>query len=189
MTQPPTPGRPATVVAVYDDLEQAERAVDELRRFGFSDDQIGLAVSGEMPPAAGPDQAGSNQPHEHGAQPSAVGGAVVGGVLGALAAGMLPGIGPVFVGGLLGGLLEGAAAGGLLGLLVGLGVPEPRARASVQAFELGRAIVVVHAEGDLLEEARDRLEAYAPAELGFGSSEFGVRGVSPNTSSLPTPNS
>jgi hypothetical protein len=47
-------------------------------------------------------------------------------------------LGPVLAGGLLLGLLEGAAAGGLLGLLVGLGIPEPRARASVQASELGR---------------------------------------------------
>jgi hypothetical protein len=72
---------------------------------------------------------------------------------------------PVLAGGLLLGLLEGAAAGGLLGLLVGLGVPEPRARASVQAFEFGRTVVVVRAEGERLEEARNRLQAYGPYEL------------------------
>ena len=96
------PAREMAVVAVYDDREQAERAIDELRRFDFADDQIGLGGRG----------------------------AVAGGLLGALAAGAIPGLGPVLAGGLLLGLLEGAAAGGLLGLLVGLGVPEPRARAS-----------------------------------------------------------
>ena len=66
---------------------------------------------------------------------------------------------------LLLGLLEGAAAGGLLGLLIALGVPEARARASVQAVELGRTVVVVRAEGERLEDASGRLQAYGPYEL------------------------
>jgi hypothetical protein len=146
-------------VAVYDDLDQAERAIDELRRFDFSDDQIGVAVCGGAVSAAVTAEA------RPAGRPVAVGGAVAGGLLGALAAGAIPGLGPVLAGGLLLGLLEGAAAGGLLGLLVGLGVPEPRARASVQVFEPGRAVVVVRAEGERLEEARDRLQAYGPYEL------------------------
>lgn len=62
-------------------------------------------------------------------------------------------------------MLEGAAAGGLLGLLIALGVPEPRARASIQAVELGRTVVVVRADGERLEQPRDRLQAYGPYEL------------------------
>jgi len=147
------------VVAVYEDLEQAERALDELRRFDYPEDQLGLAVvGGETPPGPPPEPASE-------ASPVAVGGAVLGGLVGALAAGTLPGLGPVLAGGLLGGVLEGAAAGGLLGLLLGLGVPEPQGRAAVAALELGRAIVVVRAAGERLEEARDCLEAYGPYEL------------------------
>ena len=153
------PARETAVVAVYDDLDQAERAIDELRRFDFADDQIGLVVCGGAAPA------GVTAEARPAAGPAAVGGAVAGGFLGALAAGAIPGLGPVLAGGLLLGLLEGAAAGGLLGSLVGLGVPEPRARASVQAFELGRTVVVVRAEGERLEEACDRLQAYGPYEL------------------------
>jgi hypothetical protein len=32
-------------MAVYDDPEQAKRAVEELRRFDFRDEEVGLAVS------------------------------------------------------------------------------------------------------------------------------------------------
>ena len=34
----------STVVGVFDDRQQADRAVDELRRAGFRDDQIGVAM-------------------------------------------------------------------------------------------------------------------------------------------------
>jgi hypothetical protein len=154
-----TPGRQMAVVAVYDDVEQAERAIDELRRFDFAEDQIGLAVCEGAAPA------GVSAEARRAGRPVTVGGAVAGGLLGALAAGVIPGLGPVLAGGLLLGLVEGAAAGGLLGLLIGLGLPEPRARGSVQAFELGRTVVVVRAEGERLEEARDRLQAYGPYQL------------------------
>ena len=33
----------STIVGVFDDRQQADRAVDELRRAGFRDDQIGAA--------------------------------------------------------------------------------------------------------------------------------------------------
>ena len=34
----------STIVGVFDDRLQADRAVDELRRAGFRDDQIGVAM-------------------------------------------------------------------------------------------------------------------------------------------------
>jgi hypothetical protein len=148
------------VVAVYDDPEQAERAIDELRRFEFRDEQIGLAVCGEAAPTATPNPLAARRPS---APPAAVG-AVVGGVVGAVAAAAIPGIGTILAGGILAGVLEGAAAGGLVGVLLKLGVPEPEARAYVQAVEVGRAIVVVQAE-DRVEEADDILHAYGPYQL------------------------
>jgi predicted lipid-binding transport protein (Tim44 family) len=151
------------LMAVYDDAEQAERAIDELRRFDFRDDQIGLVVCGQpLPPAdAGP-------PPRPASAPSAPAvGAMLGGVVGALAAIGLPGLGTVLAGGILAGLLEGVAAGGLVGVLVKLGVPEAQAHAYGEAVELGRALVVVRAE-DRVEEADDILQAYRPYQVERG---------------------
>jgi hypothetical protein len=157
-------------MAVYDEREQAERAIDELRRFDFGEDQIGLAVCGSAaqsasasPPPEPPDVDLAAQAVKPSASAPAVG-AVVGSVLGAVAAAAIPGVGTILAGGILAGALEGAAAGGLLGILVKVGVAEPRARSYVQAVEVGRAIVVVHA-GERVEEAEDILQAYRPYQL------------------------
>ena len=34
----------STIVGVFEDRQQADRAVDDLRRAGFRDDQIGVAM-------------------------------------------------------------------------------------------------------------------------------------------------
>ena len=78
-----------TVVGVFDDRRQAERAIDALNRAGFRDDQIGFAMrDGEAP--------GGHAPP---GETEAEGG--VGAATGALTGGLL--------GGLLGGVLGGAA--------------------------------------------------------------------------------
>jgi hypothetical protein len=148
------------VMAVYDDLQQAERAIDELRRFDFREEQIGLVVCGEPVPLSDAEP----PPHPAPAPSPPEVGAMLGGVVGALAAVGLPGVGTVLAGGILAGLLEGAAAGGLVGVLVKLGVPEARAQAYGDAVELGRVLVVVHAE-DRVEEADDILQAYRPYQV------------------------
>jgi hypothetical protein len=150
----------ATVVAVYDEPEQAERAVEELRRFDFREDQIGLAVCGQTAPVTSPP---APETGRRAAAPAALG-AAVGSVLGGVAAGAIPGLGTILAGGILAGLVEGAAAGGLVGVLLHLGVPEPEARSYLQAVEPGRAIVVVQAEARV-EEADDILQAYGPYQL------------------------
>jgi uncharacterized protein (TIGR02271 family) len=157
-----------TVVGVFENRTEAERAVDELHRAGFRDDQIGYAAHGGEAPegstdwqAAGPGEAGE------GAAKGAVSGGIIGGILGALATGLIPGIGPVIAGGLLAGILggaaAGAAAGGLFGALVGsMGVPEEEARYYDDEFKAGRTVVTVKADGRY-DEARailQRLGAY-----------------------------
>jgi uncharacterized protein (TIGR02271 family) len=155
----------STVVGVFPDRARAERAIDDLKRNGFHDDQIGIAArdaedregtirsSGED---KGGDAAG-------GAAGGAVTGGVVGGVLGALAAGLIPGIGPVIAGGLLAGVLGGAAvgaaAGGLIGALTGMGVSEDDARYYDEEFRGGRTLVTVKADGRY-DEARSILHSH-----------------------------
>jgi hypothetical protein len=144
----------STVVGVFEDANDAERAVDKLRDAGFTADNIGYAGHGEHK-TVDSDKAENTAA---GAATGAVGGGVVGGVLGAVAAGLIPGIGPIIGAGILaatvGGAAAGAAAGGLLGALTGLGVPEEEAKYYEGEFKSGRTIVSVRASGRYDEAVR-----------------------------------
>ena len=145
-----TTNRP-TVVGVFEDRDDAERAVEALHRAGFRDDHIDFAAHGGAAPAGGT-AVGRGSEAGEGAAKGAFGGGIIGAILGALATGLIPGIGPVIAGGLLagivGGAAVGAAGGGLLGALTGsMGVPEEEARYYDGEFRAGRTIVTVRADG------------------------------------------
>lgn len=155
----------STTVGVFEDRLQADRAVDELRRAGFRDDQIGVAMrhdAGDMNDVVEADSVESE------AGTGAVTGIMTGLGLGALAglgvlSGVIPVIGPAIAGGTLGIILSnaaiGAGVGGLVGALVGAGVPEEHAHYYQGEFEAGRSIVTVHADGRA-DEARMILRRY-----------------------------
>src|SRR5262245_33264268 len=114
------------LIATFWDRRQANRFIDELKRSGFKEDEIGL-----VPPD-------HTTPVEEGAAAGAITGGTLGACAGAAATGMIPGIGPVLAAGLLagvlGGAVAGATAGGLVGALIGLGVPEDQARKHEEDF-------------------------------------------------------
>lgn len=157
----------STVVCSIEGKEQAERAVEDLRRSGFHDDQIGFVMRGG--------EKGTTEVESGGGAGGAIGGALtggaVGGVLGAVAAGLIPGIGPVIAGGILaavlGGAAAGAAAGGIVGALIDAGVPEDEARYYDREFQTGRAIVTVKTDGRY-NEAADILRRYGNVEMQTG---------------------
>ncbi len=119
-----------TVVGVFPTHTQAENAINELHRFGFTDQQIGYVVR-----EASGNTRGNIPPNETHTAQNAVGGAVSGGVIGGLVGAasslLIPGFGPAIAGGILaatlGGAAIGAVAGGLIGALTQLGVPEDEA--------------------------------------------------------------
>lgn len=138
---------PTTVAAVFSSRIEADRAVEDLVRAGFSRAAISLLIAessrGQHFKVVEGDKAAQG----------ALGGGVVGGTLGALAAGLAaigiivaPGVGLVAAGPLLAalaGLGAGAAAGGLVGGLVGLGIPEHHARVMDQQITRGGILVAV----------------------------------------------
>src|SRR5687768_11362041 len=89
------------VVGVFEDRHHAQKAVDELKRNGFTDAQIGVvAREDERHTSKMTEEKGSH------AAAGAATGAAAGAGVGALwalgiAAGILPAIGPVIAGGLL----------------------------------------------------------------------------------------
>jgi len=152
-------------VGVFHDRKDAQYAINELKREGFRDDQIGVAARDSDHKEDAIRSTDENDAGDvgGGAATGALTGGVVGGVLGALAAGLIPGIGPVLAGGMLAGVLGGAAfgaaAGGLIGALTGMGVPEEDARYYDEEFKGGRTIVTVKADGRY-DDARVILHAH-----------------------------
>ena len=145
----------STIVGVFDDRLQADRAVDELRRAEFRDDQIGVAMRYDTGSATA-ETVDTTAADETAAGTGAITGALTGLGLGALAgfgvlSGVIPVIGPAIAGGTLGVILSnaavGAGVGGLVGALIGAGIPEDEAQYYQGEFESGRTIVTVRADG------------------------------------------
>jgi hypothetical protein len=150
-----------TIVGLFRNQVDAERAITRLRQEGFSESQIGVAMRdrGQQKDL----MEGTGAQAAEGAAAGALGGGVLGGVIGLLAgvgALAIPGIGPIIAGGALASTLAGAgigaAAGGILGALVGMGVPEEDARHFEEGFKAGGTLVTVNA-GSRAEEARQCL--------------------------------
>jgi hypothetical protein len=137
------------VVAVFEDRQKAQRAIDELRLAGFREEQIGVA--GRHPEF--PSDAYQGETYaEEGAAAGVLSGAAVGGLWGiGIAAGLLPAIGPVIAGGTLAAIFASAATGaavaGVAGALIGMGIPEEEARYYEGEFKAGRTVVTVQADG------------------------------------------
>jgi hypothetical protein len=177
-----------TVAGVFDDRGAAMRAVDELKRVGFRDDQIGvvardtdteLRTPADMPPDRG-------SQWEEGAATGVAAGAGIGALWAiGMAAGLLPGIGPAIAGGILASVLASAAGtalvGGILGALIGLGIPEDEARYYEGEVHAGRTLVTVQAPGRF-EEARDILRRH-------GAYDMETRRRAPDTMDMPAPQS
>src|SRR5918911_1987969 len=147
----------ATVVGLFPNQIDAERAIQRLKQEGFAENQIGVAIKDRSRQTELIEGTGTQA--AEGAATGAIGGGVLGGVIGLLAgvgALAIPGVGPIIAGGTLASTLAGAgigaAAGGLLGALVGMGIPEEDARHFDQGFRAGGTLVTV-AAGNRVEEA------------------------------------
>lgn len=153
-----------TVVGVFDQRDDAERAIRELKDAGFAGDQIGIAMRDRDAQGQLVEETGTHA--AEGAVTGAVGGGILGGLAGLLigiGALAIPGIGPVVAGGALAtafgttagtavaGAGIGVAAGGIVGALVGMGVPEEEAHYFETGFRSGGILVSVDAKGRAME--------------------------------------
>jgi len=143
----------STVVGVFEDRREADRAVAELRQAGFRDDQIGVAMRHKE---GSTEADATTESGETYAEEGGIAGVLTGLGLGTLAglgvlSGVIPVVGPAIAAGTLGVILSNAAAGaavaGLAGALIGYGIPEEEAKYYHGEFEAGRTIVTVTADG------------------------------------------
>jgi len=143
----------SSVVGVFTDHAQAQRAVNELKRAGFTDDQIG--VLGRDTKGVTKGEGVVDETDSYAAEGAATGlaaGAGIGALWGlGILAGALPAIGPAIAGGTLAVLLSSAAAGaaaaGLAGALIGMGIPKEEAEYYESEFKAGRILITVTATG------------------------------------------
>jgi hypothetical protein len=158
-------------VGVFNSLQQAKRALQELLGAGFSNEQLGIASREDTL------KEGIHHPG-HKIEPSdaatgIVAGGALGGLLGAaIATVLVPGIGPIILAGALAGIGAGAVAGmkatGFLTAALELGIPEEEARYYEDQLDAGRTIVTVTA-GDRAAEARTILNRHGATEADLPS--------------------
>ncbi len=183
-----------TVVALYDNVDDAQTTVRELIDHGVSRDRISLVANNpDRPGQAMKTQPGQEtppveQPAPREGEPSNVDadakagagiGAVLGGIggllvgLGALA---IPGIGPVLaagplaaaLGGVAGagtGAIAGAAAGGLVGALSEMGVNEEHAGYYAEGIRRGGTLVAIQTDDEDVAQARRLMNEHHPVDI------------------------
>jgi len=181
----------ATIVGLFDTLNTAQNAVNELVNKGFKRSEISLmsnASSNEFAhyfnaaPGSGQDLdigpettvAGPDRPLTAGEGTGfgAVAGAVTG-VLVGLVAFVIPGIGPIIaagplIAGLTGGAVgavAGAATGGVVAALVHAGVPEAEAGLYAQSVQRGGTLVLVRTSDDLAGAAQNVMRDYNAVDV------------------------
>lgn len=162
-----------TVVALYDHLEDAHDAVDELVDTGFSRDDISLVardVTGEYGTYL--EEYDEAEDVGEAAAGGAVGGAVVGGLMGLLVgigAFAIPGLGPVIAAGpvaaSLAGAGIGAATGGVLGALIEWGVPEAEAGYYAEGVRRGGTLLSVRVPETRVNDVVDILNDHDPVNV------------------------
>jgi len=175
-----TSTRTQTVVGLFDDMSDAQRAVTQLESTGISGSDINIVAgneSGRYDNYTGGTDAGSVA---KGAAGGAGAGAAIGGGLG-LVAGLtalaIPGFGPIIAAGpiaaaLTGGAI-GAAAGGMIGGLRKAGVPEHHANMYAEGVRRGHVLVTVSTTEDLADRAADILDSAGARDVEEKSREWG----------------
>ncbi len=161
-----------TVVALYNRLEDAQGAVQNIRDAGFDKSDINLVSQDANGEYTRYFENGENRNASEGAATGAGVGTVVGGLaglvvgLGALA---IPGIGPVLAAGpivtTLAGAGAGAVAGGIVGALIDMGIPREHAEAYAEGIRRGGTLVTVRTPDDRSDDAVQILEQYSPVDI------------------------
>lgn len=148
-----------TVIGAFKTQQEAQQAVVELKRQGYTEDQIGVAYQDADGTASD-----SDTKVGEGAMAGLATGAGVGALWGlGILSNVLPGIGPAIFAGTLGVILSSAAAGaaaaGIGGALAGLGIADDDAQYYEDEFKAGRTIVTVQG-GPRATEAQSVLSQY-----------------------------
>lgn len=170
----------ATIVALYDQYENASQAVTDIVQAGAARDKISLLannLNGDHPTlTTNPSYAREELDTKDQAQPGVVTGAEfglgVGGILGVLlgtGAIVIPGIGPLIAAGTLATIAAGAATGGVvggaIGLLTGHGITNADSHLYAEGLKRGGTLVTVMAEDSQLDVFREIFKKHGAVDI------------------------
>ena len=172
-----------TVAGLFDQYEDADRAIRALYNYGVTTNEINVVTRAETlqgrsdyPVTESPERASV-------LSTAAVGGAATGGLIGlvaGVAALLLPGIGPVITVGSVATALGltaagagiGAAAGGLIGALSDLGLPEEETNVYAEGIKRGGILVTVQTEEEERNEVEDLLHEAGAIDVNTRRAEW-----------------
>ena len=146
------------VVGTYDTDTEAIAAIENLKRQGFTADEISV-ISRSSDQVEHVVEETDTHAGEGAATGAATGGLIggLGGILTGLGALAIPGVGPIIAAGPIVAGITGAAAGavvgGLAGALIGMGIPDEEAHQYNEQFEHGKILVLV--DSDLYDPLND----------------------------------
>lgn len=159
----------ASVIGTFDSRDQAERAVEELKRKGFGDDKVSIVAKEDRMKGGDRGEGGLTM---RGGGNDITGGTLTGGAIGGatgLLAGLgalaIPGIGPIVAAGPIAAGLTGAVTGGIVGGLVDLGIPEERGRYYENKVKEGKILAVVKADDNTVDDAKNVLARFGASDI------------------------
>jgi uncharacterized protein (TIGR02271 family) len=169
-----------TVVGLFDDMSDAEKAVERLVDSGVPRDKIGIVAgneSGKYSDVTSKGQVGKGVAGGAGAG-AALGGGF--GLIAGLASLAIPGFGPVIAAGPIAAALTGAgigaAAGGLIGGLTQAGVHESDAAYYAEGVRRGGVLVTVRTNETLADRSADILDDAGAKDVDQKSREWEASG-------------
>lgn len=142
-----------TLVAIFDTASGAEKAVNELRQQGFTQEEINIVSKDQS-------RDRQNSRYEDDITDGALTGSTLGGIggliigTGALA---IPGIGPIIAAGPIAGALSGALAGGIAGGLIDWGIPAEASRRYETHVSNGSILAIIQTMPSKAIQASDIL--------------------------------
>src|ERR1700734_3046483 len=141
-------GKNTAVFGIYQNIAQAEMAVDRIIAGGFLSNDISVLLPDNQSTKEFAHEKNTKAPE--GTTTGGVTGGVIGGTLGLLAgigALAIPGVGPFIAAGPIMGALAGpgggGGVGGLIGALIGMGIPEYEAKMYEGKVRDGNILVAV----------------------------------------------
>jgi uncharacterized membrane protein len=154
-----------TVLGVFNSVDQAEKAADELRKKGFKKDEISI-IAKESSARQGDRERGRDTGGTL-TQGVSTGGAIGGaaGLLAGVGALAVPGIGPIVAAGPIAAALTGAVTGGMAGGLIDWGIPEETGRKYEEKVREGKIVAAVKTSDDKVQDAADILRRNGASDV------------------------
>jgi uncharacterized membrane protein len=166
--QPGNPSANRAVIGVFNEKEDAEEAISELRTKGFSQEEINIVTKEDA------QRRSNRETYDDDISDGAVTGGTIGGIgglllgagvvssIGALA---IPGIGPIIASGPIAAAIGGAVAGGIAGGLIDWGIPEEASRRYEESVARGGILAVVKTTSAKVDAAAQILRHHGADDI------------------------